>query len=219
VKDLPGDTPAPGSSTTPGAGQNAAPGAAENAGRSAAQTAPPNAGQAEAEAAKAAQAKREADEAATRGAAEKLGVEIKQILAQAAPGTIPKIEVSATSEGVLVSLTDDYEFGMFAIASAEPRPATVAVMDKLAKVLAGLPERLVVRGHTDGRPYRSGTYDNWRLSTARAHMATYMLVRGGIDEKRFERVEGHADRNLKVPNNPDAAPNRRIEILLRKAKS
>ena len=75
-----------------------------------------------------------------------------------------------------------------------------------------------MRGHTDGRPYKSGTYDNWRLSTARAHMAYYMLVRGGIDEKRFERVEGHADRNLSVADDPEAAQNRRIEILLRKAK-
>ena len=76
-----------------------------------------------------------------------------------------------------------------------------------------------MRGHTDGRPYKSGSYDNWRLSTARAHMAYYMLVRGGIDEKRFERVEGHADRNLKVADDPEAAQNRRIEILLRKAEA
>ena len=133
-------------------------------------------------------------------------------------GALPDIDVKATDEGVLISLTDDYDFGMFAIASAEPRPAMVVVMDKLAKVLAGQPERLVVRGHTDGRPYKSGTYDNWRLSTARAHMAYYMLVRGGIDEKRIERVEGHADRSLRIPGDPEAAQNRRIEILLRKGK-
>jgi chemotaxis protein MotB len=85
-------------------------------------------------------------------------------------------------------------------------------------VIAAYPERLVVRGHTDGRPYKSGTYDNWRLSTARAHMAYYMLVRGGIDEKRFERIEGHADRHLKILDDPEAAQNRRIEILLRKVR-
>jgi len=178
-----------------------------------------SAGQSLLEAAKAAQARREAEAVATGNTAARLGAEIKQIVAQAARGTIPNIDVTATSEGVLISLTDDFEFGMFAIASAEPRPAMVVVMDKLAKVLAGHPERLVVRGHTDGRPYKSGTYDNWRLSTARAHMAYYMLVRGGIDEKRFERVEGYADRSLRVPADPEAAQNRRIEILLRKAQS
>jgi chemotaxis protein MotB len=50
-------------------------------------------------------------------------------------------------------------------------------------------------------------------------MAYYMLVRGGVPEKRFDRIEGYADRKLKVPANPLAAENRRIEILLRRAKT
>jgi chemotaxis protein MotB len=49
-------------------------------------------------------------------------------------------------------------------------------------------------------------------------MAYYMLVRGGIEERRIERVEGHADRNLRIPGDPAAAQNRRIEILLRRRK-
>lgn len=164
------------------------------------------------------QSPKPAGQAAERAAAAQLEAQIKQELARSLTGSLPGIDVTVTEEGVLVSLTDDYDFGMFAIASAEPRPATVVIMEKLARVLGGRPERLVVRGHTDGRPYKSGTYDNWRLSTARAHMAHYMLVRGGIDEKRFERVEGHADRSLRVADDAEAAQNRRIEILLRKAK-
>ena len=134
------------------------------------------------------------------------------------PGLLPNFDVTITEDGVLITLTDDYDFGMFAIGSAEPRPATVVIMEKMAKILQQHPQPLIVRGHTDGRPYRSGIYDNWRLSTARAHMAYYMLVRGGIAERRFERVEGHADRSLRVPGDPDAAQNRRIEILLRRPK-
>ena len=34
---------------------------------------------------------------------------------------------------MLISLTDDYNFGMFAVASAEPRPAMVVVMDKIGQ--------------------------------------------------------------------------------------
>lgn len=154
-----------------------------------------------------------------RAEAERLESEIKQALARILPGTLPHIDVTVTEDGLLISLTDDYDFGMFAIASAEPRPATVLVMEKIAKVLNGRPEPLVLRGHTDGRPYKAGTYDNWRLSTARAHMAYYMLLRGGIEDKRFERVEGYADHRLRVPADPEAAQNRRIEILLRKGKS
>jgi chemotaxis protein MotB len=155
---------------------------------------------------------------ADRDEAAKLEKDIKAALEHALPGTIPHIDVSVTEEGVLISLTDDYDFGMFAIASAEPRPAMVVLMEKIAKILAAHPQKLVVRGHTDGRPYRSSTYDNWRLSTARAHMAYYMLVRGGVEEKRFDRIEGYADRNLRVASDPEAARNRRIEILLRRAK-
>ena len=154
---------------------------------------------------------------ALRQEATKLESEIRRLASQL-KGAIPNINVTVTDDGILISLTDDYDFGMFAIASAEPRPATVVIMEKVAKLLQSYPEPLIVRGHTDGRPYRSGSYDNWRLSTARAHMATYMLVRGGVDEKRFERVEGYADRNLRIPNDPDAAQNRRIEILLRRPR-
>jgi chemotaxis protein MotB len=50
-------------------------------------------------------------------------------------------------------------------------------------------------------------------------MAYHMLVRGGVGEQRFERVEGHADRSLKVGDDPGAAQNRRIEILLRRPKT
>src|SRR5690606_86534 len=139
---------------------------------------------------------------------------IRSSVNNAIPGRKPNIEVVSTSDGVLISLTDEFDFGMFAIASAEPSPELVVIMEQLAKVLKDYPGPLIVRGHTDGRPFRTKTYDNWRLSSARAHMAYFMLVRGGLDESRFERIEGYADRNLKVPSDPEAAQNRRIEILL-----
>jgi chemotaxis protein MotB len=49
-------------------------------------------------------------------------------------------------------------------------------------------------------------------------MAYYMLLRGGLPEKRFERIEGYADHRLKDGAHPLAAENRRIEILVREAK-
>jgi chemotaxis protein MotB len=175
-------------------------------------------GQSEAEKKAELEAKQHAARAqAARAEASALETDIKGALQRALVGTLPNVDVTVVEDGVLISLTDAYDFGMFAIASAEPRPATVVIMENIAKILAPRPERLIVRGHTDGRPYRSQTYDNWRLSTARAHMAYYMLVRGGVDEKRFERIEGYADRQLKVPDSPEAAQNRRIEILLRKS--
>ena len=141
--------------------------------------------------------------------------ELAKALAAISPERKPHIEVKRVSDGVLISLTDDFRFGMFDSASAEPRPETVVVMEKIAKVLATHEGGIVVRGHTDARPFRTERNNNWRLSMSRAQMAYYMLVRGGIAEKRFKSIEGRADRDLKVPSDPNAAENRRIEIMLR----
>lgn len=131
---------------------------------------------------------------------------------------LPQIDVKATSEGTLISLTDDANFGMFEVGSAKPRPELVLVMEKIAQLLNAKQGELIVRGHTDSRPYKSSAYDNWRLSAARAQMAYYMLQRGGIDEKRVAAIEGRADRDPKVPSDTLAAANRRIDILIRETK-
>ena len=103
---------------------------------------------------------------------------------------------------------------MFNVGSAVPRKELIAAMEKVGKILAGRKGAVAIRGHTDGRPFKSGQNDNWRLSTQRAHSAYYMLVRGGLDEKRIVQVSGFADRRLKVPEDPLDDSNRRIEILL-----
>jgi len=128
---------------------------------------------------------------------------------------LPKLSVAATAEGVTINLTDAADYSMFPIGSAVPDAKTVVLLENVAKVLATHPGEIVIRGFTDGRPFHSADYDNWRLSAARAHMAYYMLTRGGLEESRVKAIEGHADRSLKNPSDPYAAENRRIEILLK----
>lgn len=130
---------------------------------------------------------------------------------------LPHVEVKATPEGLLISLTDDARFGMFEVGSAKPRPELVLVMEKIGKVLEGHQGPIVVRGHTDSRAYKNGNYDNWRLSAARAQMAYYMLVRGSVPETRVTAIEGRADRDPKIPSDTLAAQNRRIDILIKEA--
>lgn len=175
-----------------------------------------------AELAKAAEQPKTGKDSATKeitAEAKQIEAELRKTIAEASLAKTPGISVEQTPEGVLISITDQLNFEMFAVSSAEPRPELVVVMEKLAKALSAQPGSVILRGHTDGRPFRSKTYDNWRLSTARAQIAYYMLVRGGLDQQRVERIEGYADRSLKVPGNPNAAPNRRIEILLRPVKT
>ena len=122
--------------------------------------------------------------------------------------------VTPTPEGVLVSLTERENFEMFTTGSAEPRQETLRLIEVIADVIQKRQGDLVIRGHTDSRPFRNRYYDNWQLSTARAHFARYMLLRGGLDEKRIRRIEGVADREPRNALDPQAAENRRIDILI-----
>lgn len=151
--------------------------------------------------------------------AEALEADLAKQLRSLAPDKMPSIDVQRVDDGILISLTDDFRFGMFASASAEPRPELVVVMEKVGKVLAERQGQIVVRGHTDARKFRTERNNNWRLSMDRAQMAYYMLQRAGLDEKRFDSIEGFADRKPKIPSDPNAAENRRIEILLRVPKA
>jgi chemotaxis protein MotB len=124
------------------------------------------------------------------------------------------VSVTQQADGVLISVTDELDFGMFEVGSAVPKGELVRAMEKIAATLNAQEGRIRINGHTDGRPFRNAAYDNWRLSTARAHSAYYKLVRAGLEEARITEVAGFADRQLKVPDDPFANVNRRIEIFL-----
>ena len=55
-----------------------------------------------------------------------------QIAPPGARGSGPAIDVKATDEGLLISLTDKLYFSMFAIGSAEPQPQVMQAMDAIA---------------------------------------------------------------------------------------
>ncbi|MBE1208074.1 MotB family protein [Aminobacter carboxidus] len=146
---------------------------------------------------------------------------IRRELAEAikSGGALPDgLSVVATDKGVVISVTEQFDFGMFEIGSAVPRKQLVLAMEKIAKTIAAHEGNVSINGHTDARPFRSGGYDNWRLSTARAHSAYYMLARAGLDEKRIVEVAGFADRKLRDKAEPFSATNRRIEILLERSE-
>jgi chemotaxis protein MotB len=141
--------------------------------------------------------------------------DIQQVAKPIAGSGGPGIEVTIEGNGIVLSLTDTSTFGMFAIGSSDPSQQTIDLIARIAPVLTANSKRIVVRGHTDSRAYRTDSANNnWRLSMTRAEAAYAMLVRAGVDEKRFTRIEGYADRKLKIPGNSEAAANRRIEILL-----
>ncbi|TGQ71219.1 MotB family protein [Mesorhizobium sp. M00.F.Ca.ET.186.01.1.1] len=181
------------------------------------ENAKPVADAAKAEAAAPEAAKPDAGEMAPTAAALKAAADVKQQLATAfKPGDKlhDGVSVEATDKGVVISITDQLDFGMFEVGSAVPSRELVLAMEKIGRIVNSQKGTISINGHTDARPFRSASYDNWRLSTARAHSAYYMLVRGGVDERRITEVAGFADRQPKDAADPMSAVNRRIEILM-----
>jgi len=128
----------------------------------------------------------------------------------------PQMEVHAQDDGIVIELTDTQNYGMFAVGSAKPETHIVDLLEGLAKIIDKYPGDVIISGYTDARPYKNNAhYDNWQLSSARAQMAHYMLVRGGLDETRILKVEGYADRHLRNEQDSYAAENRRIAIYLK----
>ena len=73
---------------------------------------------------------------------------------------------------------------------------------------------MVVEGHTDGARFGvDGNYGNWELSADRANAARRVLETVGVADRRME-VRGYADTKPRVLDDPMAAANRRISILL-----
>jgi chemotaxis protein MotB len=126
------------------------------------------------------------------------------------------VSVKMTSEGLLIILSDKNGRSMFTIGSAAPNAALVEIVRKIGDLLAQESGRVVIRGHTDARRFRTLRFDNWQLSTARAHMASYVLMKGGLSEQRIWKIEGHGSADLLNVSDPLADENRRVEFLLAK---
>jgi chemotaxis protein MotB len=124
------------------------------------------------------------------------------------------VRVEVTDEGVLLVLEDGSGKSMFAIGSAQPNPALIEIISGIGGLLSARDGAVIVRGHTDGRLFRNRKYDNWQLSTDRAHMASYMLVRGGFPESRVMRIEGYGSSKPVMENEFMLDANRRVEFLV-----
>ena len=109
------------------------------------------------------------------------------------------------------------EKGSFGSGSARLDPGFNKVMDRISEVLATRPGKIMVAGHTDNIPIRTGRFrSNWELSSARAVTVLHSLLRNkGIDEHRVV-VEGFADTKPLVSNDTPQgrAKNRRLELVI-----
>ncbi|MBT8764198.1 flagellar motor protein MotB [Desulfohalobiaceae bacterium Ax17] len=128
------------------------------------------------------------------------------------------VDVTPDDQGVLIRVNSGL---MFEPGSAKLKPEAAKVLERVIKILKEYNFDLIVRGHTDDRPVRSGKYpSNWELSAARAAAALrYIVEKGGINPSRLKAV-GYADTRPLVPNNSESnrAINRRVEFYYHRPK-
>jgi chemotaxis protein MotB len=130
-----------------------------------------------------------------------------------------QLVVEQVPEGLRIQILDADRQPMFSSGGAVPNERARLLLQKVAQVVARLPNALAIAGHTDSSPFRGGGgYGNWELSAERANAARRLLLEGGVSEARLQSVAGHADRSPLLPAEPLAAANRRVAItLLRQA--
>ncbi len=127
----------------------------------------------------------------------------------------PHVRFTETKEGLRIDLVEEADFSMFALGTDRLLPAAARLIGTVANVIQGVPNEIMVRGHTDSLPYAAGrTMNNWMLSTARAEATRAQLAAAGVAIERFARIEGVADREPYVPEDRYDPRNRRISITL-----
>jgi chemotaxis protein MotB len=141
---------------------------------------------------------------------------------EAAMKEVPKFEsmqknvqLTVTNEGLRIELLEKEGGMFFESGNATPSAEGSELIQKLAEQLSKLPNKLLIEGHTDAKPYASdNSYTNWELSTDRANSARRILQDHGVKQAQIAQVRGFADQHLRDPKNPEAASNRRISVLV-----
>jgi chemotaxis protein MotB len=127
-----------------------------------------------------------------------------------------QIMMDVTRYGLRVQIVDARNRPMFANARAEVEPYMRDILRELGPVLNGVPNKIVLEGHTDAQPYAGGAagYSNWELSADRANASRRELDAGGMSDSKVLRVIGLAATSQFNPNDAFDPRNRRISILV-----
>lgn len=128
----------------------------------------------------------------------------------------PQLLLDMTPDGLRVQILDQQNRPMFATGSAVVQTYMRDILRELAPLISELPNSITISGHTDAARYASGdrNYSNWELSADRANAARRELVAGGLVENKIKRILGLGDTVDLVKDDPMAAVNRRISILV-----
>ncbi len=131
-----------------------------------------------------------------------------------------QVRLIVTGEGLRIELLENATGTFFASGSAEPTEKCRELLGMLANQLGTLPNKLLIEGHTDSKPFNTDrNYTNWELSADRANAARRLMENGGLREGQVAEVRGFADQSLLIPKEPENASNRRVSVIVQYASS
>jgi len=127
-----------------------------------------------------------------------------------------QIKLDITQEGLRIQIVDEKNRPMFDSGSAVLKDYMKDILRSLTKVLNEVDNKLTLSGHTDATPYASGAtgYSNWELSADRANASRREMMAAGMKETKVLRVVGLASSVPMKEDDPYAAVNRRIAIVV-----
>ncbi len=125
-----------------------------------------------------------------------------------------QVSVEQTPDGLKIQIMDTHKQPMFALGSALPNTMTRNLLARITPILVRLGHPLTIAGYTDARPYVIAGHSNWDLSIERANATRQLMRQAGLPSAQVSQVAGYGDHSLLLPNNPLAAGNRRIAILV-----
>jgi chemotaxis protein MotB len=126
-----------------------------------------------------------------------------------------QVRMVDTTDGVRIDLVDNADFSMFMLGTTVLTPDASQLLKVIGDTVGPQGGGISIRGHTDSLQWRPGVQsNNWSLSAGRAEATRQSLMRAGIGEDRFRRIEGVADRELLIKDHPEDPRNRRISIVV-----
>lgn len=127
------------------------------------------------------------------------------------------IIITVTPEGLRIDIIDQESESMFPSGSANMFEKTRTLVAQITDIIIEMPNKLSIRGHTDGVRYSDGAkYTNWELSADRANAVRRGMLTSGLPTERLNNVMGKAGTVPLIEDNPLDPRNRRITLILLK---
>ena len=131
-----------------------------------------------------------------------------------------ELSTEMREEGLMIRIK---EHALFPSGSADLVPESQRIGPLVAGLLAQVPERVLVSGHTDNDPISNEQFpSNWELSSVRAmtFMKYLLSINSNLNPARFSAI-GYGEYRPIAPNDTpeNKQQNRRVEILIARSLS